>query len=426
MLNFKSIIIKTKKIIFIAILIFILFDYSYSQTTNKNVILLCKESNWLYGADASITFSWDDTNLSHSKIASILEEYGFRGSFFVYPGRHSWCLSAIKEYCPNLVAKGHEVGNHSMNHLNLKFLELNEIIYEVNEPNQILYNITGIWPVSFVQPYNATNGLVDSVVFATYLFTRIRSQHNMNERVLTGSIISSTTIDEMQVWIDSVKNSGKWLHIAGHGIDGSGWESITSEFLHQICQLIKNSDKKFWVGTMAEIGAYEYLKEELSFSSSFSDNVVEISIDGFDSERYSKIPKLPFTIELKLNKEYKLNKLEDLPYLVSYDILNNKYLVTFDVKSTDKLVLPIEYSPQTSGKVIEENQTIVLYPNPTDDLLFIKGIENVNILIYDVYGRLMLSTFIEQQIDISSLLKGVYLLKINNVKVDIIRKIIKK
>lgn len=78
--------------------------------------------------------------------------------------------------------------------------------------------------------------------------------------------------------------------------------------------------------------------------------------------------------------------------------------------------------------------TIKIYPNPADDLLNINSLSekigNASLKIYDLNGRLLKhkqANFNElQQIDVSQLQSGIYLLKIENSKVNISKKLIIK
>ena len=62
----------------------------------------------------------------------------------------------------------------------------------------------------------------------------------------------------------------------------------------------------------------------------------------------------------------------------------------------------------------EQNQLyILIYPNPTSDKLFIKGLSSTSkVSIYNVLGEFVLSNTIADEIDVKHLSKGVYILKI--------------
>jgi surface protein len=80
----------------------------------------------------------------------------------------------------------------------------------------------------------------------------------------------------------------------------------------------------------------------------------------------------------------------------------------------------------TTG-VDDQNQlNISIYPNPTNDKLFIQGLSSSSkVLIYNVLGKLVLSQTISKEIDVKQLSKGIYILKIIDEQNETTRKFIK-
>ena len=80
----------------------------------------------------------------------------------------------------------------------------------------------------------------------------------------------------------------------------------------------------------------------------------------------------------------------------------------------------------TTG-VDDQNQlNISIYPNPTNDKLFIQGLSSSSkVLIYNVLGKLVLSQTISKEIDVKQLSKGIYILKIIDEQNATTRKFIK-
>ena len=72
----------------------------------------------------------------------------------------------------------------------------------------------------------------------------------------------------------------------------------------------------------------------------------------------------------------------------------------------------ITFSASSSTSVENvESQTIVVYPNPTQDILYIKGIESQPLRVYDLQGR-VLQVGNGNQLTVSNLSSGTYLLQI--------------
>ena len=66
----------------------------------------------------------------------------------------------------------------------------------------------------------------------------------------------------------------------------------------------------------------------------------------------------------------------------------------------------------TATNVNETNSNLTIYPNPVKDVLTINGIyESVD--IYDIYGKIVLTSNAKKTINVSSLASGIYMLNIN-------------
>jgi surface protein len=80
-----------------------------------------------------------------------------------------------------------------------------------------------------------------------------------------------------------------------------------------------------------------------------------------------------------------------------------------------------------TASIEDQNQLdISIYPNPTNDKLFIQGLSSSSrVSIYNVLGKLVLSQTISKEIDVKQLSKGIYMLKIVDEQKEIVRKFIK-
>lgn len=77
-------------------------------------------------------------------------------------------------------------------------------------------------------------------------------------------------------------------------------------------------------------------------------------------------------------------------------------------------VLPVTVIEESPNAIeLEENQNIVVYPNPTNSLLNIEYQEEFSIKIYNIIGE-QVKVSNSSQIDISSLKPGMYILRIMN------------
>lgn len=75
---------------------------------------------------------------------------------------------------------------------------------------------------------------------------------------------------------------------------------------------------------------------------------------------------------------------------------------------------------ETAVENIESNKQIVIYPNPTQDILIISGIEAQELHVFDLQGR-MLKTENGTQVNVSTLPNGTYLLQVGTQVVRFIK-----
>ncbi len=72
----------------------------------------------------------------------------------------------------------------------------------------------------------------------------------------------------------------------------------------------------------------------------------------------------------------------------------------------------------TSEDIIKIRQSIRLHPNPSTDFIRVSGLnKNYNYTVYNVLGKEVLKGNTKANIDVKNLTKGVYLLKLEGLKV---------
>ena len=317
------------------------FSQSNFQISDQGSIYKISPALWLNNSNSALSFTMDDSNPVHLKVSQILEEYGFRGSFFINPGMGNWKI--LGPNYAKMAHNGHEIGNHTWNHRKLSLIhDADSLIMEVCQPIEFINKITGKVPVTFVHPYNHNECSGDSVVYRYHLFSRISSFYSINNRIIK-TISESTDISSIDSLIHKSVRQKKWLIIAGHGLDGVGWQPITSDFFNELCRRIVSITPKIWVATLSEVAAYDYLRREIATTINSFEKGIVIRIENIDLEKYSNVEQLPMTLILETpdNKKPTLSthNISDIA------IINGEkpftYLLTFDLKKTDKIYIDI-------------------------------------------------------------------------------------
>ena len=87
----------------------------------------------------SLTFDDGPFPLHTPMILEILKKHNIKATFFVngiYARKFPQLIADIKN-------GGHEIGNHTYNHRDLRKLNYNQMSYELEETDRVIYNITG-------------------------------------------------------------------------------------------------------------------------------------------------------------------------------------------------------------------------------------------------------------------------------------------
>ena len=126
-------------------------------------------------------------------------------------------------------------------------------------------------------------------------------------------------------------------------------------------------------------------------------------------------------------------------------VLENTTELSYNTTSNDKLFFVEVVALYENGKtsvgvarkyaygdnVIEDKEVRCnIYPNPANDRLFIEAESEINdVVIYDIYGRRQVTETPSHQdnasVDLSKLNAGIYIVKINTEKGNIVKQIIK-
>jgi hypothetical protein len=106
-------------------------------------------------------------------------------------------------------------------------------------------------------------------------------------------------------------------------------------------------------------------------------------------------------------------------------VVSNSANYSFEITSDINLVANFEFTLSVNENEVDEN-SIVIYPNPINDYLTIKSSSFLSVEVFDVYGKLVLSTN-ESKIDLSSQPSGIYILKVKSLNsVVTMKRVIKK
>lgn len=103
----------------------------------------------------ALTFD-DGPNYNTNKVLEVLKEYNVPATFFVLGSKINKNESILQRIADN----GHEIGNHTYNHKILTRLKEEEILKEIEDTNNKIYEVTGNYPKLLRPSYGIVNNTV--------------------------------------------------------------------------------------------------------------------------------------------------------------------------------------------------------------------------------------------------------------------------
>lgn len=168
-----------------------------------------------------------------------------------------------------LAAKGHEVSSHTVTHRDLTALVFADMQAEIFGSRNMFIN-EKLRAYSFAYPFGSYNSaVVDELKRNGFLFARGADDSDLNNAIsnrwalYSFSIISSTTIEELDCLLTRAIGENKWLILVVHEIkpvlDPARIYTITPTFLQQIVNLlyVKRASLSVLTNTQAACAIYK-------------------------------------------------------------------------------------------------------------------------------------------------------------------------
>ncbi|MCH2176253.1 MAG: polysaccharide deacetylase family protein [Lentisphaeria bacterium] len=230
---------------------------------------------------AAVTYTFDDgLRCQLTKAIPVLNELDFKATFFVItavtpdykkdaekmnPG--DWGSIAWEEW-EEVIAQGHEIGNHSPEHKNLRDMSLAEASRRILQAQVKIQNKLNISPLTFCYPYNARTEELETFVHYQFPFSRTYQKG-------FGSSINQEAMDAV---VKKAIDQGKWEVIMLHGID-SGYDKFDNpNELFKHWRYVKTIEKEVWVDTFAGIGDYITLAKNTNIQTTHKKNIFSIRL----------------------------------------------------------------------------------------------------------------------------------------------------
>ncbi len=205
-----------------------------------------------------VSLNFDDGwKSSYQSAVPILDAAGLRSTQYIITGRFSFPAYLNQAETLDLYQRGHEIGAHTRTHRDLTTLSEAELTAEVSGSRQDLLDL-GIAPVAtFAYPFGAYNASTTPIIQQAGFVGARTSDGGFNAR--TGnvwllkrkSVDASTSLAQIEAWIEQARAQKLWLILVFHRVDTSGASTaITPQLFQEIVTEIQEGGLP--VRTMAE------------------------------------------------------------------------------------------------------------------------------------------------------------------------------
>lgn len=287
---------------------------------------------WQDDKKSAFSFSFDDGLMSQFTFAfPILEQYGFKGTFYLIPPYVTDDLPSIWRYGTwkqfiEVSDSGNEIGSHSMTHPHFINLTLGDsslegtLLFELFQSKLMIdTKLPDKKCITFAYPYSEHNNMIDFYTSLFYHSARaVGPESNEYSLIdLSWFRLSSLPVvfdlprdslfndldefDDFKNWAQITIDENKWGILQTHevlpysllqdAIQLGLYEPVAAEWFDLVCSWIKEQEiiNQIWVAPIAEVT--KYMKERDSYSYQViasSDDLIQIELsDTLDNEIYN-------------------------------------------------------------------------------------------------------------------------------------------
>ncbi len=218
-------------------------------------------------------------------------------------------------------AEGHEIANHTISHPFMPALDEANIVYELEKANEdILEQVGPKHTFSAEIPYGIDDKRVSRIFAARFPAARNWVLDDFMEGFMRPNshdpaqsdkeyvqwqrgIASRTTRDMIKGWIDKSDEHGIWLVLVIHGIEGIGYEPVTTDTLRNCFDDIVDHHRTLWAATFQDGTKYTRERMRSTVKTNLAGDTIEVTVaHSLDKTLYD----LPLTARTAIPADWKL------------------------------------------------------------------------------------------------------------------------
>ncbi|HUX95048.1 MAG TPA: polysaccharide deacetylase family protein [Bacteroidales bacterium] len=221
-------------------------------------------------------------------------------------------------------AQGHEFASHTVSHPYLSALDNVNMMYELEKSREDILNQLGKkYTFSATIPYASKEERVLNNAYKVYPairtkisqdFMSIMDEFNTSDLKNPDSLdkeyaawqcraFTRTTLSTMKSWIDTTASYNNiWQIIIFHGVDGIGYEPLSSELLDEYFRYMKSREDDLWIATYADVAKYIGERMNSSFKTTADKEKITINLtNSLDQALYD----IPLTLKTYVPSKWK-------------------------------------------------------------------------------------------------------------------------
>lgn len=273
-----------KNLCYLIFFSWVLFGCSQKNQIPAETVSYSNNFQWPENKKAAVCLTYDDGLDCHIDIAQpALDQFGFKGTFYCTGNSES--LKTRMEAWRNLVAKGHELGNHTIYHPCIKArtgrdtfdwvrpeydlgqYTINQIKSELRVANILLNAVDGKNRRTYA--YTCSDYLVsgDSFIDSLYSFFPAarndgpipNSMDDLNMYFMPSGDVSDFTGKDLIRYVEDAKAKGTIATIMFHGV-GADYLRVSAAAHLELLEYLDKHRDEYYVDTFLNIT--DYIKKE--------------------------------------------------------------------------------------------------------------------------------------------------------------------
>jgi peptidoglycan/xylan/chitin deacetylase (PgdA/CDA1 family) len=232
---------------------------------------------WPEGKRAALSLSFDDARQSQVDVGvALLDKHKVKATFYVVPSAVERRLEGWKK----VVASGHEIGNHSLNHpctgnfpwSRQKALEdytVEKMRDELKQANRRIRELLGLTAESFAYPCGQTfvGRGIDTRSYVPLVATLFSSGRTWQDEIpndpgfcdlaqATGVEMDGRDFEQILPILEKAGETGQWVVLAGHEIGQDGQQTTRVTMLEKLMSYANDPANKIWIAPVGTIARY--------------------------------------------------------------------------------------------------------------------------------------------------------------------------